>query len=147
MHRPSRAAGVVAALVVSLSAVASCATAAVAPPAATPLAPADTKPALYVRLPQAVKDAGVIRFAGDSHPPYRTVGPDGSITGIDRDFQDGLSRVLGVRIETGIVDGLPAALDGMRDGRPLRRQRRCGALDRSKIATTSLPTRAGPGGW
>lgn len=69
--------------------------------------------ALYDRLPEAVKQAGVLRFAGDSHPPYRTVGPDGRVTGIDKDFQDALSRVLGVRIQTTIVDSLPAALQGM----------------------------------
>ncbi|PXY30384.1 ABC transporter substrate-binding protein [Prauserella sp. PE36] len=74
-------------------------------------------PALHDALPQSVKDSGVLRFAGDSHPPYRTVGADGSITGIDKDFQDALGEVLGVRPETSIVNNLPAALQGMLSGR------------------------------
>lgn len=74
--------------------------------------------ALHDELPQQVKDAGVIKFAGDSHPPYRTVGPDGTtVTGIDKDFQEALGEVLGVRTETVIVSGLPAALQGMLSGR------------------------------
>jgi polar amino acid transport system substrate-binding protein len=75
-------------------------------------------PALRDQLPQAVKDAGVLRFAGDSHPPYRTVGPDGkTVTGIDHDLQQALGQILGVRTETTIVSGLPAALQGMLSGR------------------------------
>ncbi|EOD59465.1 transporter substrate-binding domain-containing protein [Amycolatopsis vancoresmycina] len=74
--------------------------------------------ALHDQLPQAVKDAGVLRFAGDSHPPYRTVGPDGkTVTGIDHDFQQALGQLLGVRTETTVVSGLPAALQGMLSGR------------------------------
>ncbi|ANY08899.1 transporter substrate-binding domain-containing protein [Pseudonocardia sp. HH130630-07] len=69
--------------------------------------------ALHDTLPDAIGQAGVIRFAGDSHPPYRTVAPDGSITGIDADFQAALGEVLGVRTETVVVDSLPAALQGM----------------------------------
>ncbi|MFC4117792.1 transporter substrate-binding domain-containing protein [Nonomuraea zeae] len=70
--------------------------------------------ALYERLPDAVKDAGVIRFAGDSHPPYRIVANDGkTVTGIDKELQDALAKVLGVRGEISIVNGLPAALSGM----------------------------------
>ncbi|MFC4003821.1 transporter substrate-binding domain-containing protein [Prauserella oleivorans] len=78
---------------------------------------AEPVPALHDALPQSVKDSGVLRFAGDSHPPYRTVGADGSITGIDKDFQDALGEVLGVRTETTIVNNLPAALQGMLSGR------------------------------
>jgi polar amino acid transport system substrate-binding protein len=70
--------------------------------------------ALYDRLPDAIKEAGVIRFAGDSHPPYRIVGNDGkTVTGIDKELQDALGKVLGVRTEISIVNGLPAALSGM----------------------------------
>jgi polar amino acid transport system substrate-binding protein len=75
-------------------------------------------PALHDQLPEAVKSAGIIRFAGDSHPPYRTVGPDGkTVTGIDHDLQQALGQILGVRTETSIVSGLPAALQGMLSGR------------------------------
>ncbi|MBE1495786.1 polar amino acid transport system substrate-binding protein [Amycolatopsis lexingtonensis] len=70
-------------------------------------------PALHDALPQAIKDAGVLRFAGDSHPPYRTVAPDGTVTGIDADFQAALGQVLGVKTQTLVVAGLPAALQGM----------------------------------
>ena len=77
-----------------------------------------TDQALHDQLPQAVKDSGVLRFAGDSHPPYRTVGLDGkTVTGIDHDFQEALGQLLGVRTETTIVSGLPAALQGMLSGR------------------------------
>jgi polar amino acid transport system substrate-binding protein len=79
--------------------------------------PPGADPALHAALPEEIREAGVIRFAGDSHPPYRTVQPDGSVTGIDRDLQEALGRVLGVRTETQIVDGLPAALQGMLAGR------------------------------
>lgn len=80
-------------------------------------APPGSTTSLHDALPEPVKTSGLIRFAGDSHPPYRTVGADGSVTGIDKDFQDALGRVLGVRTETSIVDSLPAALQGMLAGR------------------------------
>ncbi|WP_410634957.1 transporter substrate-binding domain-containing protein [Amycolatopsis sp. cmx-4-83] len=70
-------------------------------------------PTLHDALPQAIKDAGVLRFAGDSHPPYRTVAQDGMVTGIDADFQAAIGQVLGVRTQTVVVAGLPAALQGM----------------------------------
>ncbi|MET8486820.1 transporter substrate-binding domain-containing protein [Streptomyces tendae] len=73
--------------------------------------------ALHDALPQSVKDAGVLRFAGDSHPPFRSVGADGSVTGIDQDLQEALGQVLGVRTEIKIVNNLPAALQGMLSGR------------------------------
>ncbi len=73
--------------------------------------------ALHDALPQSVRDAGVLRFAGDSHPPYRSVGADGTVTGIDTDLQEALGQVLGVRTEIKIVNNLPAALQGMLSGR------------------------------
>ncbi len=72
---------------------------------------------LHDALPQAIKDAGVITFAGDSHPPYRTVEADGRITGIDPDIQEALARILGVKAKTETVASLPAALQGMLSGR------------------------------
>jgi polar amino acid transport system substrate-binding protein len=74
-------------------------------------------PALHDALPESVKDSGVLRFAGDSHPPFRSVGADGTVTGIDRDLQKALGQVLGVRTEVTIVSNLPAALQGMLSGR------------------------------
>ncbi|WP_232211888.1 transporter substrate-binding domain-containing protein [Saccharomonospora halophila] len=77
-------------------------------------APTASAPALHEALPDSIKESKVLTFAGDSHPPYRTVGPDGeTITGIDKDFQKALGKVLGVRTEIAIVDNLPAALQGM----------------------------------
>lgn len=73
---------------------------------------------LYEALPPAIKDAGVIKFVGDSHPPYRVVAQDGTtVTGIDKDMQDALSAVLGIPIEMEITTGLPAMLAGMLSGR------------------------------
>jgi polar amino acid transport system substrate-binding protein len=109
MRRAARVCGI-AATAAALLAVTACG--GEAPQQATEL-PAGADPALHAALPETIRDAGVIRFAGDSHPPYRTVAPDGSVTGIDRDFQEALGRVLGVRTETLVVDGLPAALQGM----------------------------------
>ena len=69
-------------------------------------------------MPAAIRDAGVIRFAGDSHPPYRAVGADGkTVTGIDPDMQAALGTILGVRTEISIVAGLSPALSGMLSGR------------------------------
>ncbi|MFG1943914.1 transporter substrate-binding domain-containing protein [Nonomuraea sp. NPDC048826] len=84
----------------------------------TPNAGAQGGTALYDALPDAIKEAGVIRFAGDSHPPYRIVANDGkTVTGIDKEIQDALAKVLGVRTEIVIVGGLPAALSGMLSSR------------------------------
>lgn len=73
---------------------------------------------LHDALPQAIKDAGEIRFAGDSHPPYRKIAEDGvTVTGIDADFQAAIGQVLGVKTRTIVVAGLPAALQGMLSNR------------------------------
>lgn len=81
-------------------------------------APAASAPALHDALPESIRESKVLTFAGDSHPPYRTVGQDGkTITGIDKDFQEALGKVLGVRTEIAIVDNLPAALQGMLSNR------------------------------
>jgi polar amino acid transport system substrate-binding protein len=45
------------------------------------------------------------------------VGSDGSVTGIDKDFQDALGAVLGVSTSVEIVNSLPTALQGMQSGR------------------------------
>ncbi|HLU56339.1 MAG TPA: transporter substrate-binding domain-containing protein [Pseudonocardia sp.] len=119
MRHPVRAPrllrGLAAAVLVPLLAVAACGAEPAAEPDAAP--PAGAIPELHAALPDEIKQAGVLRFAGDSHPPYRTVNPDGSVSGVDADFQAALGRVLGVRTETLIVDGLPAALQGMLAGR------------------------------
>ncbi|GGX66435.1 hypothetical protein GCM10010358_21100 [Streptomyces minutiscleroticus] len=78
---------------------------------------AEAVPALHDALPGSVKDPGVPRFAGDSHPSFRSVGADGSVTGVDRDLQEALGKVLGARTEVKIVNNLPAAQQGMLGGR------------------------------
>jgi polar amino acid transport system substrate-binding protein len=72
----------------------------------------------YEELPQSIKDKGEIVFAGDSHPPYRSVGADGkTVTGIDPDLQKALSESLGVPARIEITEGLPQMLAGMKSGR------------------------------
>lgn len=72
---------------------------------------------LYSELPQEIKDKGEIVFAGDSHPPYRTVESGGKVTGIDPEFQALLEKQLGVKLRIEITSGLPAILSGMLSGR------------------------------
>lgn len=72
---------------------------------------------LYDLLPDAIKDAGVITMAGDTHPPYRTIESDGSFTGIDPDLQAALSEQLGVPFKMVTASGLDAMLTGMLSGR------------------------------
>jgi len=71
----------------------------------------------YDLLPQAIKDAGVITIAGDTHPPYRTIEEGGEITGIDPDVQAALAEQLGVPFEISTASGLDAMLSGMLSGR------------------------------
>lgn len=77
----------------------------------------DTDAPLYDELPDAVKDAGQITMAGDTHPPYRTIEEDGSFTGLDPDLQAALSEQLGVPFEIETASGLDAMLSGMLSGR------------------------------
>lgn len=72
---------------------------------------------LFDQLPEEIQERGTLTFAGDSHPPYRTVEGDGTVTGIDPDFQEALEGQLGVDIEVEIVSGLPDILTGMLSGR------------------------------
>lgn len=72
---------------------------------------------LYDQLPDAIKEAGVIKIAGDTHPPYRTIEENGDITGIDPDLQAALSTQLGVPFEIITASGLDAMLTGMLSGR------------------------------
>lgn len=72
---------------------------------------------LFSELPESIRTRGYLTFAGDSHPPYRTVQSDKKVTGIDPDFQKLLEGQLGVEIRTEITSGLPAILQGMKSGR------------------------------
>jgi polar amino acid transport system substrate-binding protein len=85
---------------------------------ASGLSKVDTSAPLYDQLPASVKKAGKLTFAGDSHPPYRTVEADGkTITGIDPDLQAALSKQLGVPISISLADDLPQTISGMNSGR------------------------------
>jgi polar amino acid transport system substrate-binding protein len=101
-----------------LGLVAGCSSAA---PEAEPAGPAETEAAteapLYDQLPDAIKEAGAIKIAGDTHPPYRTIEEGGEITGIDPDLQAALSEQLGVPFEIITASGLDAMLTGMLSGR------------------------------
>jgi polar amino acid transport system substrate-binding protein len=72
---------------------------------------------VYDQLPEAIKSAGVIDIAGDTHPPYRTLQESGEITGIDPDIQAALSEQLGVPFSIQTSSGLDAMLTGMLSGR------------------------------
>ena len=86
-------------------------------PEAEPEAPTENESTLFDELPQELQDKGVLTFAGDTHPPYRTVESGGEVTGIDPDFQALLAKELGIDIEIEITSGLPAILTGMLSGR------------------------------
>lgn len=72
---------------------------------------------LFDRLPEPVKAAKVLKLVGDSFAPYRIVGDDGKVTGIDTDLARALEPILGVKIEQTIVSNLPAMLAGLDTGR------------------------------
>lgn len=72
---------------------------------------------LYEQLPDWVKEKGKLTFVGDSHPPYRTVGTDGKITGMDPELLDLISAQLGVEIEMEVASGMDSMLTGMLSGR------------------------------
>lgn len=73
---------------------------------------------LFERLPAEVRRAGVLRFVGDSHPPYRILSDDRRIReGIDADLARALEPVLGIPIRHHVVNSLSATLAGLESGR------------------------------
>ena len=87
------------------------------PIAPAPRAPDPSAP-LYAQLPSELRKTGLLRFVGDSHPPYRIVSDDRRITeGIDFDLAQALGRVLGLPIRHYVVDSLSATLAGLEAGR------------------------------
>ncbi len=88
------------------------------PAAAAALQTPNPAAPLYGRLPPQVRAAGVLRFVGDSHPPYRILGDDRRIReGIDADLARALEPVLGVPIRHHVVNSLSATLAGLEAGR------------------------------
>lgn len=77
----------------------------------------NTDAPIYDQLPDAIKEKGAITIAADTHPPYRTIEEDGTITGLDPDLQVALSEQLGVPFEPEMTSGLDAMLTGMLSGR------------------------------
>lgn len=91
---------------------------AAAPAVAAPTAPATAAPAFHARLPAEVRNNGVLRFVGDSHPPYRILSDDRQLKeGVQADFAQALEPLLGVRIQHHIVNSLSATLAGLEAGR------------------------------
>lgn len=87
-------------------------------PGSVPAAAAPAQAELFQRLPPEVRAAGVLRFVGDSHPPYRIVSDDRQIRdGIQSDFARVLEPLLGVRIVHYVVNSLSATLAGLEAGR------------------------------
>ena len=89
-------------------------------PAALLLCAAAAAPAatLFERLPPEVQKAGVLRFVGDSHPPYRILSDDRRIRdGLDADLARALEPVLGITIRHHVVNSLSATLAGLESGR------------------------------
>ncbi len=86
--------------------------------AETPAPESETEKApLFDELPDWAKEKGKLVFAGDSHPPYRVVEPNGSFSGMDPDLQELLEGQLGVDIELEVTSGMDAILTGMLSGR------------------------------
>lgn len=73
---------------------------------------------LFDRLPPEVRKAGVLRFVGDSHPPYRILDDERRIRdGLDADLARALEPVLGIPIRHHVVNSLSATLAGLESGR------------------------------
>lgn len=75
-------------------------------------------PALNAQLPQAIKDAGVIRNCViGSFSPYTITRTDKTIEGAAMDLTKALGEVLGVKIETTKIAGHSATMLGLKSGR------------------------------
>jgi polar amino acid transport system substrate-binding protein len=88
---------------------------------------------LHDRLPQSVRDRGVLRVGTDaSYAPMSSFGPDGrTIIGVEPDLGVEIGRVLGVRLQFVNIDFvklLPAVADG--------------GIDLAMSAMTDTPERA-----
>lgn len=90
----------------------------VADVSSAPLSAVNPDAALYQQLPAGVRKAGVLRFVGEPHPPYRIVSDDRKIRdGIEADMARAFEQILGVPIEHNVVASLPATLGGLEAGR------------------------------
>ena len=77
----------------------------------------DKSGTLFAKLPGDIQKSGKIRVAADAHPPYRTVAPNGDVTGIDADFWKAVEKELGVNVAFESAASLPAILTGLDSGR------------------------------
>lgn len=87
---------------------------------------------LHDRLPQSVRDRGVVRVGTDaSYAPMSSFGPDGrTIVGMEPDLGEEIGHVLGVRVEF-VNDDFTKLLPGVADG----------DLDLGMSAMTDTPER------
>ena len=82
------------------------------------IAPAWAQAPLHERLPADIRRAGVLRFVGDSHPPYRILDDQRRVAdGLQLDFARVLEPLLGLRIVHHTVNSLSATLAGLEAGR------------------------------
>lgn len=89
-----------------------------AEPAPRPLTAPDPSAPLYAKLPPEIQRAGVLRFVGDSHPPYRIVNDRRQIAdGLEPDLARRMERLLGVPIKHHVVNSLSATMAGLEAGR------------------------------
>jgi polar amino acid transport system substrate-binding protein len=115
-----RAAIAVATGLLATSVLAGCGSSPAAPsgePAAESAA-ASQGDSLRAKLPQEIQSSGVLVVAGDNHPPYRSIGPDGkTVTGIDTDVWEALEAELGVEVRMEVASSMPSILTGMQANR------------------------------
>ena len=72
---------------------------------------------LAARLPASVKEAGVLKnVITGTFSPY-SINKAGKLEGATRDFAQALGEVLGVKVESTMVGGLPAVLLGLQSDR------------------------------
>lgn len=72
---------------------------------------------LAARLPAAIQQAGVIKnVITGTFAPY-SINKAGQLEGATRDFAEALGQILGVKVQTTMVGGLPATLLGLQSGR------------------------------
>lgn len=108
----------VASMAIAALALSACSTAAAPAPVETKAEAVVETDTLFDLLPQSVQDAGELVVAGDSHPPYRVVGDDGkTVTGLDPEVWEALSKELGVPVRMEVTSTMPAILTGMQGGR------------------------------
>jgi len=97
-----------------------CSSNAAAGPELTPAAPEDGgqfSQELHDALPKSIRDKGYISFVGEANPPFRNVGSDGTVTGLQTDVLAEFEDILGIEIKTEVIDSLAGVKLGLQSGR------------------------------